>query len=96
MAERKNEFQLTSRKQTVPVMAQSNQGLTVHFVLSALRRWWKVAMPVALVLAVGGAAVVYFMFEPVYEASAWLQFEERTPYLAFENKDDGRSKLFFQ
>ncbi|NLF06693.1 MAG: polysaccharide biosynthesis tyrosine autokinase [Pirellulaceae bacterium] len=36
------------------------------------------------------------MFEPVYEASAWLQFEERTPYLAFENKDDGRSKLFFQ
>ena len=50
----------------------------------------------ALLLAAVGGTIVYLLFEPVYEASAWFQIEERTPYLAFESKEEGRSKLFFQ
>ncbi len=76
--------------------AQPEQGITVHFVLGALRRWWKIALPIALVLAAAGGTTVYLLFEPVYEAAAWFQIEERTPYLAFENKEEGRSKMFFQ
>ena len=70
--------------------------MTPRFVLAALRRWWKVALPVALLLAAAGGTTVYLLFEPVYEAAAWFKIEERTPYLAFESKDEGRSKLFFQ
>jgi len=72
------------------------QGISARFVLAALRRWWKVALPAALLLSAVGCTIVYMLFEPVYEAAAWFQIEERTPYLAFESRDDGRSKLFFQ
>ena len=80
----------------IPALAQPGEGLTAQFVLTSLRRWWKVAVPVALFLAAGGVTTVYLLFEPAYEAVAWMQFEERTPYLAFETKDEGRSNLFFQ
>ena len=70
--------------------------MTPRFVLTALRRWWMIAAPVGLLLAAIAGAVVYLLFEPVYEAAAWFKIEERTPYLAFESKDEGRSKLFFQ
>ena len=53
------------------------QGLTPRFVLTALRRWWMVATPVGLLLAAAGGAVVYLLFEPVYEAAAWFKIEER-------------------
>jgi polysaccharide biosynthesis transport protein len=76
--------------------APPEQGLSAQFVLCALRRWWMVAAPIGLLLAVVGGATVYLLFEPVYEAAAWFRIEERTPFLAFETKDEGRSKLFFQ
>ena len=33
---------------------------------------------------------------PQYEAAAWLRIEEKTPYLAFELRNDDRSRAFFQ
>lgn len=91
-----SELQIASRRQMARVPFQPEEGLTARFVLTALRRWWKIALPVALLLAAAGGTIVYLLFEPVYEASAWFRIEERTPYLAFESKDEGRSKLFFQ
>ena len=76
--------------------AQPEQAMTVQFVLGALRRWWMVAAPIGLLLAAAGGATVYLLFEPVYEAAAWFKIEDRTPFLAFEVKDEGRSKMFFQ
>jgi len=76
--------------------AQPEQAMTAKFVLGSVRRWWMVAAPIGLLLAVAGGATVYLLFEPVYEAAAWFKIEERTPFLAFEAKDEGRSKLFFQ
>lgn len=91
-----SELKIVPRRQMIRAPVQPEQGLTVSFVLTALRRWWKVAMPVALLLSAAAGTTVYIFFEPVYEAAAWFRIEERTPYLAFETKNEGRSKLFFQ
>jgi succinoglycan biosynthesis transport protein ExoP len=71
--------------------AESPQGITPQFVLSAMRQWWKVALPVGLVLAGVAAALVYLTFEPVYEASAWLEIKDRAPYIVFPDRDSSRS-----
>jgi polysaccharide biosynthesis transport protein len=85
------------RPRSVPRTAISpEKGVTAHLMLTVLRRWWMVAAPVGLLLAAGSGVIVYLLFEPSYEAAAWFKIEERTPFLAFETKDDGRSKLFFQ
>ncbi len=91
-----------SQMQVVPLRnvprpaAGPEQNLTTQFVAGALRRWWKTATPLGLLLAAVGGLTVYLLFRPVYEAAAWFKIEERTPFLAFETKDEGRSKVFFQ
>ncbi len=67
------------------------------FAINVIRRWWLIAFPLGLLLAVGGSAAVWLLFEPQYEAAAWLKIDERVPYLAFEDKaEETRSKAFFQ
>ena len=70
--------------------------MNAQFLLHALRRWWKVALPVGLLLAAVAAAVVYWLFEPQYEAAALLEINERPQYIAFEPKDAGVSKAYFR
>ncbi len=60
-----------------------DDGLKPQLVLFALRRWWKVAFPTGLVLAVVAAVVVFQLFEKQYKATAWIQIQSQTPYLAF-------------
>ncbi|MFZ1936729.1 MAG: polysaccharide biosynthesis tyrosine autokinase [Thermoguttaceae bacterium] len=91
-----SELQIVPRRQIVQTPMQSDQGISPRFLLGALRRWWKVVLPTALLLAAAGGTTVYLLFEPVYEASALFRIVERRPYLAFETKEDGPSKLFFQ
>jgi polysaccharide biosynthesis transport protein len=67
-----------------------------QFILHALRRWWKVATPAAVLLAGIAGAVVYLLFVPKYEAVALLEIEEQSPYVAFEPKQESRSKAYFQ
>ena len=71
------------------------QGITAGFVFSAVRQWWKVAVPIGLTLAIGAATLVYVFFEPVYVASAWIRIHEKPPSLVFPDKDD-RTQLFVQ
>ena len=69
--------------------AESQQGITPQFVLTAIRQWWRVATPAALVLAVIAGVLVYYCFtKPQYEASALLQIREERPYLAYEQSDN--------
>jgi len=75
---------------------EPEQGISARFVLGALRRWWLLATPAALLLGAIGGGIVYMFFEPVYEAAAWFRIEERTPSLVFESKGEDRSKTFFQ
>ena len=62
----------------------SQQGLSPQFLLHSLLHWWKVAAPIGLVLAVAGAAVVWWLFEPVYLSNAFIQIREIPPALVFE------------
>jgi len=102
----------SSAREIVPVQSTSVQlarprigprpvGTSVQaggsqFVLHALRRWWKIAFPVGLLLACGAVGAVYLFFEPKYEASALLEIEERAPYIAYEPKEAGISKGYFR
>jgi len=71
-----------------------DNGMSPALILTAIQRWWKIALPVALVLAIVSCAVVWYTFEPVYRAAAWVQIEDNTPYIAFES--DEESKRFVQ
>ncbi|MCX7424305.1 MAG: polysaccharide biosynthesis tyrosine autokinase [Planctomycetia bacterium] len=62
----------------------SRQGMSPQFVLRSLRHWWMVAAPVGLALAVAGAGVVWWLFEPIYLAKAWIQVRETPPALVFQ------------
>jgi succinoglycan biosynthesis transport protein ExoP len=64
--------------------------------LAALRRWWMIAAPLGILLAILASAAVYLLFCPMYEADAWLKIEEHVPYIAFETKYEDRNKLFEQ
>jgi len=67
-----------------------SQPLSAAFVVDALRRWWKLALPAGLILAAGAMSVVFVLFEPVYEASSWLQIEDQKPYVAFPDRYNSR------
>ncbi len=74
------------------VVPQSDFGpkgspITVAFVLRAIRRWWKVATPLALVLAAIAAAALYIRFHPIYAASSWLRIENQQPYVIYNTNE---------
>ena len=49
--------------------------------LAAVRYWWRLAVPTALVLAVAAAAVVVYVSKPQYTAASWLIIREKPEYL---------------
>ena len=73
--------------------AESDAGISPRRILDAIRFSWKWALPTGVVLGTTACAVVYLLFEPQFQATAWLRIEENTPYLAFEAKDE-QSKGF--
>lgn len=62
-------------------------------VLDSLRHWWWLAFPSGLACAAVLGAVVWVVFKPTYQAAAWLQIEDRRPYVAFPTFES-ESKLF--
>ncbi len=78
--------------------AASTQGqaFTAQMVLMALRRWWMIALPVGILSAVAAAVVVYFQFEPEYQASVEIQIKSQGQYIAFdmEGRSYGRSDTY--
>src|SRR5262245_24169757 len=53
----------------------------VQIVLTALRYWWKLAVPAALCLAVVAVLAVLCFSRPKYTAAAWLIIREKPEYL---------------
>ena len=76
--------------------AGAAQSINSHIALNALRRWWKIALPVGLLLSAASAGLVYWSFEPVFEAKAMLEINEVAPYIAFEPREGGVSKSYFR
>ena len=79
-------------------IGRPQQGVTPLFVLHVLRRWWMIATPVGLLLAVIAVGIVWWTFDKQYEATAWLRIKSQQPYLAFApgRGERGPGDLFVQ
>jgi polysaccharide biosynthesis transport protein len=67
---------------------------TVSTVLNAVRCWWKVMTPIALLLAAGAGAAVFYFHKPSYTAKASLLILERPNVILRDVNTD--SKRFIQ
>jgi len=54
-------------------------------------QWWKVILPVGLVLASLAAAVIVSSYEPDFKASALVMVEDSAPYIAFSGSTVSRN-----
>jgi len=61
----------------------AQQGLGLWFVLNALRQWWKLSVPVGLLLAAAAGITVHLTFEPQYRASAWLKISSSPHHVVY-------------
>ena len=57
------------------------RGLDWPTLLSAVRYWWRIAAPLAVVLAAIAVGLVVYFSKPQYTASAWLIIREKPEYL---------------
>jgi len=67
--------------------AGRRQGFTAELVLRTISHWWKVALPIGVILGCAAGAVVWYSVPPRYSASAWLQISGSTPMVAFNLPD---------
>jgi capsular exopolysaccharide synthesis family protein len=77
---------MSDRVRELPAWSQDQEerpggGIDMQLVLSAVQYWWKLALPVALVLAALAAGLVAYISKPQYTASAWLIIREKPEYL---------------
>ena len=73
---------------------ESHQAVTVPFMLNAVRRWWKVAVPIGLLLVGVGGWYVYWSFVPVYQANTLLRIGP-TQSILYPSREDSRSAQSF-
>ena len=79
-------------------ISQPQQGITPKFALHVLRHWWMIATPAGLLLAGIAVGIVWWTFEPEYEATTWLRIKSQQPFLAFApgQAERGAGDLFVQ
>ncbi len=80
----------TARNKRSATQTGAANGLSVPFVLGTMRQWWKVAAPLGILLSALAATAMWWSFEPVYEAQAWLRIEDRRPYIAYPTRDESQ------
>jgi capsular exopolysaccharide synthesis family protein len=73
-----------------PQAASRDAGNGMSFVMDALRRWWKIMIPLGLLFAIVSATAVFCFFVPYYEAVYWLRIDSRQQHIAFEFKLEDR------
>ena len=81
-------------KPHTPPPDPAHEALTIRLVLLAAVRWWKLVLPLGLLLAAAAGAAVYWTFVPQYEAVAWLRIDQQPSYLAFESRYEERWPAF--
>ena len=65
----------------------SDSDPSLRLLVSILTQWWKILLPVTLVLLVLFLGLVMWSFSPKYRASAWLQVKSVQPYVAFPDQE---------
>jgi succinoglycan biosynthesis transport protein ExoP len=75
--------------------APTDPKLILQIVLITLRCWWKVAVPVGIILAALAVAAVIRWVDPTYTATAWVLIRERPDYLVSQSasSQDPRRQL---
>jgi len=75
---------------TVPEQSASPFQLNARTVFVALRYWWKIALPVGLLLAITTTTAICYVYKPSYTAEAWLLIREHqeTILRSIETKSD--------
>src|SRR3954453_22677953 len=58
-----------------------DQSMKFDIALCAIRRWWKLATPLAILLAAAAAAVILLSYKPTYTAEVWLIIRNRQDHL---------------
>ncbi len=59
----------------------ASAALDLPILLSAVQYWWRIAAPLAVVLAIVAVGLVAFLSKPKYTASSWLIIREKPEYL---------------
>jgi capsular exopolysaccharide synthesis family protein len=73
--------------QSIPAEKKDARAILALFG-NSLRCWWLIALIIGLTAATGAAAVVFYTFQPQYQASMWLQIYAHAPYIVFPGRDD--------
>lgn len=55
--------------------------ITPKLILNVWRQWWKIAMPLGLILAAVGCVAVFAVYRPQYEAKSLLWIDDEKPYI---------------
>ena len=69
---------------------QPSDTLNLAFVLRSVRQWWRIALPLGLLLAAAGGAGVWTTFKPTYRTTAFLLINEQADYLAYKGDPSAR------
>lgn len=81
---------------STPDAPDEGDMLGMRDLVDAWRHWWWLAVPAGVLLAAIAGAAVWVLFKPTYQAAAWVQIEDRRPYVAFPTSTDNESKLFVE
>lgn len=76
-------------RQHEPEGESTSPAFGLHTFAIALRRWWAIATPIGLALAIAAAFGVAYFVKPKYTASAWISIRARPEHLlSAANLDD--------
>lgn len=83
----------TGGRALVPAPPGLSQAPDLPGLLKALRRRWLLAMSIGLVLSASAAAAVWCLLSPNYTAFAQLYVAANSPYVVYQNRDEGRGEF---
>jgi capsular exopolysaccharide synthesis family protein len=62
--------------------------MTLAVVWRSIQHWWRIALPLGLLVSSAVGALIWVKFEPKFRAAAWIRIKERPDYLAFKSDQD--------
>lgn len=71
-------------------------SFNVQKVLNAVRCWWKIAAPIALLLAVAAGGIVFYLHQPTYTAEAWILIKEKPEVILRSLETDSKRFIYNQ